>query len=438
MWRSIVIFVFAYVAIVSGRLHKVIAAVLGGCLLIALGGVSQETAYAHIDLNVIFLLLGMMILVHAVAQTGFFQWVAIWLAKRVRGNPYLILLCLIGVTAVMSAFLDNVTTVLLMAPVTILIADQLELDPVPFLILEAVGSNLGGTATLVGDPPNLLIGSSAGLSFNQFIVNLTPVVVVCMVVLLAAVWLLFRGRLRVPEDIKARIRDADPAGAITDPKQAARVGAVMAAVLLGFFLHDTLGVPPSVVALMGAMIVLIVTREDVHQAFGAVEWPTLMFFVGLFILVGGLDETCVLAKVAGAILRATQGHFLLTVLLVLWGSAIASAVVDNIPFVAAMIPVTRAVIPQIAQQMGIQDPAMTDRVVAQPLWWALALGACMGGNFTLFGASANVVMAGAAEQHGHRIGFGQFMRYGAPTAVVTLLLSSAYLYLRYFLLADAS
>jgi len=201
MWRSIIIFVFAYVAIVSGRLHKVIAAVLGGCLLIALGGVSEQTAYAHIDLNVIFLLLGMMILVHAVAQTGFFQWVAIWLAKRVGGNPYLILLCLIGVTAVMSAFLDNVTTVLLMAPVTILIADQLELDPVPFLILEAVGSNLGGTATLVGDPPNLLIGSSAGLSFNQFIINLTPVVLACMVVLLAAVWLLFRRRLVVPEEV---------------------------------------------------------------------------------------------------------------------------------------------------------------------------------------------------------------------------------------------
>jgi len=422
VWRSIIIFVLAYVAIATGRLHKAIAAVLGGCLLIALKGVSQEAAYGEIDLNVIFLLLGMMILAEALAQTGLFQWVAITVAKRAGGNPITVLICLVCATAALSAFLDNVTIILVMAPVAILIADQLEVEPSLFLILEAIASNIGGTATLVGDPPNLLIGSRVGLSFNKFIWNLTPVVLICMGALVAGVWLLFRRRLHVPEDIRARVRDADPSGAITDRRQAVRVGAVMGLVVLGFFLHDVLGIQPSVIALAGAMLVLIITKRNVGEAFAAVEWSTLMFFVGLFILVAGLDQSGVLSSLAGLIVGATGHHLLATALLVMWGSAVASALVDNIPFVAAMIPVIGGMV----AQMGLSHAE------ARPLWWALALGACLGGNATLVGASANVVMAGIAEKHGHHIGFGRFTLYGVPTVVVSLSICSAYLWLRYF------
>ncbi|KPK61881.1 MAG: hypothetical protein AMK73_07430 [Planctomycetes bacterium SM23_32] len=433
MWRSVIIFLFVYVIIASGRLHKAVVAVLGGCILIGLGGVSERAAYAEIDLNVIFLLLGMMVLVGALARTGVFQWVAISLARATRGSPVAVLVCLVAATGGLSAILDNVTTVLLMAPVTILIADELELDPTLFLIFEAIGSNVGGTATLVGDPPNLLIGSEVGLSFNAFLLNLAPIVLVCLGGLAGTIWLLYRRRLYVPEDIRARVRDAQPAGAITDRAEAIRVLAVLGLVLLGFFLHDTLGIAASVVALAGAMLALIVTGRDVHEAFGAVEWPTLMFFVGLFILVAGLDEQGVLAWIARRTVALTQGHLLLTVLVVLWGSAVISALVDNIPFVAAMVPVIGVVIPEIGAQMGLQDPAVVARLVGRPLWWSLALGACLGGNATLIGASANVVTAGLAEKHGRPISFGRFARYGVPTVVGTLLLCSVYVYVRYFL-----
>ena len=435
MWVPIIIFLFAYVAIASGRLHKTVAAVLGGAVLVLLGGVSPETAYAHVDLNVIFLLIGMMILVHLVAETGFFQWMAVALAKAARGNPVKILLSLFGATALLSALLDNVTTIVLMAPVTILIADQLEAPPLPFLILEALASNIGGTGTLIGDPPNILIGSHAHLSFNQFLLNLGPIALLCLVVITVAIWLLFRRRLRVSEDVRARIRESDPAGAITDRSGAVRLGVVMLLVLVGFFLHDLLKVQPSVVALIGAMLGLIVTKKDVNEAFSAVEWPTLMFFVGLFLLVGGLEEKGVLQWVAGGIGDATKGRLFLTALFVLWGSALISAVVDNIPFVAAMIPVIGNLVPAIAAQMGLQDPSQIQHLVAEPLWWSLALGACLGGNATLIGASANVVMSGVAERHGHHISFGRFALYGVPATFVTLLISSVYVYIRYFALA---
>jgi len=435
VWRSVAIFAFAYAAIVSGRVHKALAAVLGGCVLIAAGAVSQEAAYREIDLNVIFLLLGMMILAHALSETGFFQWVALSLAKATGGDPLKTLMCLAGATALLSAFLDNVTTVLMVGPVTILIADQLELDPVPFLIVEIIASNLGGTATLVGDPPNLLIGSRVGLSFTDFVWNLTPVVLVSTCALCAVMWLMLRRRLHVPDDVRARLRDVTPADAIGDARKTAKVCGVAGFVLVGFFLHDALGLQPSVIALSGAMIVLIVTGQDVNKAFAAVEWPTLMFFAGLFILVAGLQENGVLDAVARSVLRLTRGHFLLTVLAVLWASAAASAIVDNIPFVAAMIPVVTAVIPGIGTQLGLQDPEQIARLVGQPLWWALALGACLGGNATLVGASANVVMAGVAERHGRPVSFMRFTRAGLPATVLTLLICTAYIYVRYFLLA---
>lgn len=434
MWYAVAIFFLAYVIIATGKLHKTVAAILGGTVLVTIGGISGESVYSHIDLNVIFLLLGMMILVHTLAQTGFFQWLAIGLAKASGGSPIKILLALFVTTAVLSALLDNVTTIILIAPVTILIADQLEIAPVPFLILEAIASNIGGTGTMIGDPPNILIGSQADLSFNQFVLNLGPVAVLSLGITALAVWLIFRGRLRVPEDIRARVRESDPAGAITDRKGLIRIGAVVVLVLVGFTLHDTLEVPVGIVALLGAMLALIISQEDVHDAFAAVEWPTLMFFVGLFLLVGGLEEKGVLGWIAEHVVSLTRGHFFLTAIFILWGSAAASAVVDNIPFVAAMIPVIAHLVPDIAGQMGIEESVQIQRLVGEPLWWSLALGACLGGNATLVGASANVVMAGVAEKHGHKISFGRFALYGIPAVLVSLLISSAYIYLRYFAL----
>ena len=437
MWLPLVVFLFVYVAIATGRLHKTVAAVLGGAMLVLLGGVSKETAYAHIDLNVIFLLMGMMILVHLLAETGFFQWTAISLAKAAGGSPIKILLALFGATALLSALLDNVTTIVLMAPVTILIADQLEVPPVPFLILEALASNMGGTSTLIGDPTTIMIGSHAHLSFNQFLLNLGPAALLSLLATAGAIWVLFRRRLRVSEDIKARVRESKPSAAITDRNGAIRVGVVMLLVLLGFCLQDMLDVQPSVLALAGAMVALIVTKKDVREAFSAVEWPTLMFFVGLFLLVGGLEEKGVLRWVARTVVSATEGHLFLTALFVLWGSALASAVVDNIPFVAAMIPVIAHLVPEIGGQMGLEDPSQVQRLVAEPLWWCLALGACLGGNATLIGASANVVMSGVAEKHGHRISFRRFARYGVPAATASLLISSLYVYVRYFAFVPA-
>jgi len=433
MWSAIAIFLLAYVAIASGKLHKTIAALGGACLVIALRGVSKQTAYLYVDLNVIFLLLGMMVLAHVMAETGFFQWAAIYLAKKAGGNPITILLYLLVATAVLSAFLDNVTTVVLMGPVTILLADELELVPTPFLIMEALASNVGGAATLIGDPPNILIGSRAELSFNDFLIHLAPVSCLCVGVMALVAWLLFRRRFHVPEDVRARVRESDPSGAITDRRDLARAGTIMGLVLVGFVLHDTLGVQPSVVALLGALAAVVATRKDVREAFAAVEWSTLMFFAGLFILVGGLEENGVLAWVAAHTVKITRGHFLMTVLFVLWGSAAASAIVDNIPFVAAMIPVIAALAPQLGGDMGLADPAVIEKVVARPLWWALALGACLGGNGTLVGASANVVIAGLAERHGRPISFGRFTLYGAPTVVITLIICSIYIYVRYFL-----
>jgi Na+/H+ antiporter NhaD/arsenite permease-like protein len=435
MWPSIIVFTFAYVIIATGRMHKAVAALLGGCILMATGGVPHEVAYEHIDLNVIFLLMGMMILVNAVARTGLFQCVALWLARAVGGSPVAVLVLLVAVTAVLSAFLDNVTTVLLMAPVTVLIADALELDPTLFLVFEVLGSNIGGTATLIGDPPNLLIGSRVGLSFNSFLLHLGPVVLVSLLLFAGGTWLFYRHRLYVPDDVRARLRDSRPGEAIPDRARALHVSLVLGAVVLGFFLHDALDVAPSVFALAGAMVVLLVTRDDVDEALAGIEWATLVFFIGLFILVAGLVEHGVLDGVARAVTAVTRGHFLATVLLVMWGSAAASAIVDNIPFVAAMIPVVGALVGPLAAQMGVPEAAAPD-LVGRPLWWALALGACLGGNATLVGASANVVVAGVAKKHGHEITFAHFLRYGLPVSAMTLLVSSLYVYLRYFVMAD--
>ncbi len=432
MWYAIAIFLLAYVVIASGKLHKTVAAILGGTILVAVGGVSGESVYQHIDLNVIFLLMGMMIIVHTLAETGFFQWLAIGIARASGGSPIKILLGLFATTAVLSGLLDNVTTIILIAPVTILIADQLEISPVPFLILEAIASNIGGTGTMIGDPPNILIGSHADLSFNQFILNLAPVALISLLVTGLGVWLFFRKSLRVSEDIRARLREADPAGAITDKRNAFRVGGVVLLVLFGFTLHSILHIPVGIVALLGAMIAVVVSGEDVHDSFAAVEWPTLMFFVGLFILVGGLQEKGVLKWVAQHIVSLTEGHLFLTALLVLWGSAVASAIVDNIPFVASMIPVIAHLAPEIGGHIGIEETAQMQRLVAEPLWWSLALGACLGGNATIVGASANVVMAGVAEKHGHHVSFGKFALYGIPAVIVSLLIASVYVYLRYF------
>lgn len=424
---AVSVFALAYAAIISEKIHRTIVALLGAVIVIGLGVINQHKAFQeHIDLNVIFLLAGMMVIVHVMAETGLFQWLAITLAKAARGRPVLILVLLSLSTAVVSAFLDNVTTVLLMVPITFLLAEQLRVNPVPFLICEVVASNMGGTATLIGDPPNILIGSAAPLTFNEFIFNLAPVIAVVLAAFALSLWLVFRKTFHVSIEVRARIIEMDPNRAITDRGLLVKSLIVLGAVLAAFFLHSLLGLEPATIALGGAALLMLITKSNPEKVLKEVEWTTLFFFVGLFVLVGGLVETRVIDEIAKAAVGLTGGDLWITALGLLWFAAFASAIVDNIPFVATAIPIVHTIGPQVAANAGLSPKAGTDI-----LWWALALGACLGGNGTIIGASANVVVAGMAERSGHKISFLKFMKYGVPFTLMTLVICTAYIILRY-------
>ncbi len=426
---AIAIFVLAYVGIITEKVHRTIAAILGAVALMGLGVIHQHEAFRnYIDLNVIFLLAGMMIIVNIMSKTGVFEWLAISLAKIARGRPVYIMILLALSTAVVSAFLDNVTTVILMLPVTLLLAQQLKINPVPFLICEVLASNIGGAATLIGDPPNILIGSASGLSFNDFLIHLGPVIVVILAAFTLALYLRYRKRLHVSIEVRARIIEMKPARAITDKRLLIKSLVGLGLVLIGFFLHSLLGLEPATIALGGAAFLMLITKTDPEKVFREVEWTTLFFFVGLFILVGALVERGVIDTLAQFAFQQTGGDIWLTTLGLLWFAAIASAIVDNIPFVATVIPMIKTIAPDIAKANGLEEA-----VVLGILWWALALGACLGGNGTIIGASANVVMADMAKKHGHRITFLQFAKYGIPCTVMALLICSIYLIARYLL-----
>ncbi|TBL80413.1 SLC13 family permease [Paenibacillus thalictri] len=417
---AIGIFLVTYGFIIAEKIHRTIVAMLGGILMVVLGIVDQESALHHIDFNTLGLLIGMMIIVSITAETGLFKYIALISAKKAKGDPVQIMVALVLITAVGSAFLDNVTTVLLMVPVTFSITRQLRVNPVPYLITQIFASNIGGTATLIGDPPNIMIGSAVKeLTFMAFITNLAPIVIVIMAITVPIFVFLFRKQIQTTSELKMSIMQMNEQDVITDRKLLIKSLTVLGLTIIGFFLHQTLHLESATVALAGAFLLLLLTGEhSMEVAFTKVEWTTIFFFVGLFVLVSGLVETGVISKLAAQAIELTGGNLIATSFLILWLSAIASAFLDNIPFVATMIP--------MIQEMG--NMGVTN---LEPLWWSLALGACLGGNGTLIGASANLIVAGMSGKEGHPIKFVTFMKYGFPLMLLTVIIASVYVYFRY-------
>ncbi|MFD0899518.1 ArsB/NhaD family transporter [Actinomadura sediminis] len=420
---AIAIFVVAYALIASEKIHRTAVALGGAGLMLLLHVTDAEAAFfseeTGVDWNVVFLLLGMMVIVSVLRQTGVFEFVAIWAAKRARGRPYRLMVMLVLITAFASALLDNVTTVLLVAPVTFLVCERLGLRVVPYLIAEVMASNIGGTATLVGDPPNIIIASRAGLSFNDFLIHLAPLVLVLLAVFCLLCRVLFRSVFRYDPERTKEVMALNEREAITDRRLLRQGLAVLAVVIAAFVLHPVLGYEPSVVALLGGGLLVAATKVTTEDALREVEWPTLVFFAGLFVMVGGLVETGVIGEVSAFAAGHTEGRRGLAAMVLLWGSAAISAIVDNIPYVATMSPIVADLV------QGY--PGDDGRV----LWWALALGADLGGNATAIGASANVVVLGIAARNGAPIGFWRFTGYGIVVTITTIALATPYLWIRY-------
>ncbi len=419
-YGSIIIFVITYIMIMWEKIHRMVVAMTGGILMLLLGFLSQETAIKDdIDFNTLGLLIGMMILVTITRRTGVFEAVAIWAATITQGYPLRLLALLSIITAFASALLDNVTTVLLIVPVTITLTDKLQINPIPFLISEILASNIGGTATLIGDPPNIMIGSATGLSFNAFVNNLAPVCILILFVTIGILVLLYRKDLQVDEENRQNILKLHYRDEINDWQLLKKSLAVLGITIVAFGLHGVLHIESATIALAGAMLLMLISREEPEDILLNIEWPTLFFFIGLFVLVGGLKSTGVIKALAQWGLTITQGQAMETSLLVLWLSAIASAFIDNIPFVATMIPMLQ----EMGQLSGLD---------LEPVWWSLALGACLGGNGTLIGASANVIVAGIAEKNGISFSFRQFLKVAFPLMLLSILICHVYVYVRYF------
>ncbi len=413
------IFILTYLAIVSERVDRAAAALLGGmAAIILVGSYSQEAAFHAIDLNVLLLLAGMMVIANIMSETGVFQWLGAQAIQLGRGNPTRIMQILALVTAITSAMLDNVTVVVLLAPVTLVAAASLGISPIPFLIAEVLASNIGGASTLIGDPPNILIGSAANIDFLTFLLNMGPYIIVNLILFTLGLPLLFRKQLRIANKKSVTPEAIDVAALITDHALLRKSLIVLGFVLAGFMLHGMFDLETATIALAGAAALMLWTGQTAHKAFQHVEWATLMFFVGLFVLVEALVQVGVINMAATWLFEATHGNSEITMLALLWGSGILSGIVDNIPYTATVIP--------IIQELGHNGMNIG------PLWWALAIGADLGGNFTLIGASANVVVASFAERSGHKISFIRFTKYGIITTSISLLIATAYLMLRYF------
>ena len=429
MWVATVLFVGTYAVIMTDKVNRAIIALLGAGLLILVGVLDQKEAMASVDFNTLGLLLGMMLIVNITRRSGLFQYVAIWSAKKVDARPWGIMLMMSIVTAVFSAFLDNVTTVLLTVPVTLLITDELEVKPYPFLFAQIFASNIGGTATLIGDPPNIMIGSATGLTFNDFGLALSPVIIVIMAATLVPLYFIWGRGMVAKEENRLRVMSFDESKAITDPRLLKQSLTVIALVILGFMLQRQTKVEPATVAIFGAALLLLLDNygkpseeqsKNVHGALSEAEWITLMFFLGLFVLVYGVQKAGLIDLLAEGLLKATGGDFKITALAILWASAVLSAFIDNIPFVATMIPLIKAMAPTFGG-----DAALL------PLWWALSLGACLGGNGTLIGASANLVVAGMAERAGTTFHSMTYLKIAFPLMLLSIALSHVYLWLRY-------
>jgi Na+/H+ antiporter NhaD/arsenite permease-like protein len=430
-WVAIGVFALTYVFVIADRINRSIIALLGAGIMVITGILSQDEAIRGIDFNTIALLTGMMVLVAIARRCGMFEYLAVWSAKQGRAQPWAILAMLSFVTAVVSAFLDNVTTVLLVAPVTLEIARYLDAPPYPFLFAEVFASNIGGTATLIGDPPNIIIGSAAHLSFNDFVVNLAPVIILVMAAQLVATHLIWGRKMHASAAARQRVMALDMRELITDRPLMRRSLCVIGAVIAAFVFAGPLGLQPGTIALFGAAILMLLHNIEHHrepekqtlrvtETFNEVDWITIFFFLGLFVIVHGIDAAGVLDLAARHLITLTRGDPAATAVAILWGSAILSAVVDNIPFVAAMIPLIR----EIGPQMGGAEHIM-------PLWWALSLGACLGGNGTLIGASANLAVAGIAERNGVDFRFTTYTKHAFGLMLIGVAISNVYLWLRY-------
>lgn len=410
------IFLVTYALIATEKVDKTVGALTGGIMMILLGIINQEQAFEAIDLNVIFLLAGMMIIANILGKTGVFQWIAVKSARLGKGEPFTILIILAVVTALLAAFLDNVTTVVLIAPVTFFIASRLQMNPVPFLIAEILASNIGGTATLIGDPPNIMVGSAAGLDFMDFLTNMAPVSILIFVAFLATCKLLFAKQMRVNDDLKAALMEIRDEELITDKHLLMKGLFVLGLTITGFLVHGFLGLEAATVALSGAVTLMIVGKQNPHHILPEIEWATLFFFIGLFMVVSGIVHAGVIDALAQTALDLTKGNLALTSMFILWFSAVGSGIVDNIPFTATMIP--------FVKELG-------NSMDTTPLWWSLALGACLGGNATLIGASANVIVANLAAKSGFPISFGSYLKYGLVISVESMVISSVYVWFRY-------
>ncbi len=414
---AVVVFIVALAIIATERIHRTQVALIGAALVVVTGVIDQEQATDAVDFNTIGLLVGMMVVVRLTEPTGVYNYLAIRAGQLARGRPLPVVIALTGTTALLSAFLDNLTTVLLMVPITFLLADTLDIPPIPLIVMEIIASNIGGTATLIGDPPNIMIAGATGLSFNQFLVNLAPAAALALLVVVAGLYVFYRSRLRIATENQAKVMSLDAGRSIESPAELRRTVPILVLTIVAFFLHQALHLEPATVALTGAAAMLLVSRQSVEEALAGIEWATLFFFLGLFVMVGALEETGAIDEVARAIGGVTGGDRTAELLGITWVSAIGSGVVDNIPFTAAMIPVVE----ELQAGNGGDDA----------YWWSLALGACFGGNATLIAAAANVAASGLAQRAGHPISFLGFLSVGLPVTLVSMLLATGYIAVRY-------
>ena len=414
---AIVIFLVTMAAIMTEKLHRTVAAVAGALLLILTGVLSVESGFSYVDLNTLGVLIGMMLFVAVVKNSGIFEYIAIKAAKIAKGRPWPLMVLFALITAVLSAFLDNVTTVLLIGPMTLAITSMLRINPIPFFMTQIMASNIGGTATLIGDPPNIMIGSAAGLSFTDFITNTGVAVLFVLAATIVCFYFIYGRKLHVEPEAMDSILQLDENKAIKDRSLLIKSVVMILLVVFGFVFHSQLHLESCTIALTAAAVMLLIGRQDVEEIVAGVEWTTILFFTGLFLVVGGLQETGVIQILANGLMDLTEGHMTLTILLILWVSAIVSSFLDNIPFVATLIPLILTM-----QSSGVD---------VTPLWWAVSLGACLGGNGTLIGASANVVLSGISNRHGFPITFASYFKVGFPLMLVSVAISTVFLLLRF-------
>ena len=414
---AVAVFVVVMITIMTEKLHRSLAAITGAMIVLALHVMPFDAAMEHIDFNTLGVLLGMMLFVSVVKLSGVFEFLAIKCARLAKGDPWKIMLLFVLLTAVLSAFLDNVTTVLLIGPMTLTVCKLLDVNPIPFFMTEILASNIGGTATLIGDPPNIMIGSAAGYSFFDFILYDAPAVAIILVAILGVFYALYGRKMNVDDEHKARIMELDEHAQIKNRRLLKQSVVMTALVVVGFMAHGALGLESCIIALGAAGIIMLISGESIEEALSNVEWTTLSFFAGLFVIVGALAETGVIGMLANGLIDATGGNVFITMLVLLIGSAVISSFLDNIPFVATMIPILLAM-----ESTGMD---------VTPLWWAVSLGACLGGNGSLIGASAHVVLSDISKKHGYEITFAKFFKTGFPIMLLTILIAGVYLVVRF-------